>query len=159
MSIQKALDVENATLKSINDIKEQFKNHKYTIFASNNDGAAKMFIINNSKFDNVNDAFENIVKKDKLSSGEYAPFDSNHYELDKVLREIVTSKKVRNLILVGIYIFGKDKENTIPIFSYIDELPSEEINKIGKDNKIYPRGRVRKSDIEGVAYEYHDSIS
>lgn len=158
MSIQKALDTENATLKSMNDIKAQFKDHKYTIFASNNDGAAIMFIIDNSKFDNVNDAFENTVKKDKLSSDKYAPFDSNYYELNKVLREIVTSKKVRNFMLVSPYIFGKDTENRIPIFGYIDKLPSEEINKIGQYNKIYPRGNVRKSNIEGVAYEYHDSL-
>lgn len=158
MSIQKALDTENATIKSINDIKAQFKDHKYTIFASNNDSAAKMFIIDNSEFDNVDDAFENTVKKDKLNYDEYAPFDPKHYDLNNVLREIVTSKKVRNLILVGIYIFGKDKENVIPIFGYIDELPSQEISKLGKDNKIYPRGNVRKSDIKGVAYEYSDTL-
>lgn len=152
-NIQKAIDVENATIKSINDIKAQFKEHKYTIFAAVQDESnARMLIIDNSKFDNVDDAYENTVKKDK-----YGPFEYSHYDLDKILREMATTKKVYNFGLVGgDYAFGKNKENIIPIFGYIDELPSEEIYEIGRE--IYPRGKVSKSKIEGVAYEYYDSL-
>ena len=153
-NIQKAIDVENATIKSINDIKAQFKEHKYTIFAAVQDKSmARMLIIDNSKFDNVDDAYENTVKKDNLNYS----FKYSHYDLDKILREMATTKKVYNFGLVGgDYAFGKDKENIIPIFGYIDELPSEEIYEIGRE--IYPRGKVSKSKIEGVAYEYYDSL-
>ena len=145
--------VKKSNFSSVDDIKNDFKNHKYTIFAADNDSSLRILIIDNSKFDNVDDAFKNTVGKDTLN----AAFEESHYDLDKVIKRITKEKKTYK---VGIgmyeYSFGKDKEYFIPSFCYLDKIPSEEIYKF--TDKFYSRGKLMKSKIKGVAYEYYDNL-
>ena len=66
--IKDAVDLEAKTVESIKDIKDEFKNHKYTIFAKAHNTAASMIIVDNSKYENLDDAFNSTVAKESAGS-------------------------------------------------------------------------------------------
>lgn len=158
VNIKTAVDLEAKTVESVKDIKNAFKDHKYTLFADRHDSAASMFIIDNSKYDSLDDAFNSTVAKESAGS----PLDE--YNLENVLRTLVKDGKVRSLYLCsGNYCWGKNESELIPIFGYLDEIPSNEIYKHSQyDGQFYYCGKLRNgspSKNQGeIAYQWYDSL-
>jgi hypothetical protein len=153
VSIQQAIDLENKTKASVQGIKDDFKKHKYTVFAFSHDSAAKMFVISNKDFESLDAAYEATVSKETAGS----PFEK--YDLETQLRYLVKDGKIGVVNLCsGFYCFGEDKNKAIPRFGYYDEdIIGEEIYKYsGYDKKFYYSGMVDSK--KNGAYLWYDSL-
>lgn len=158
VDIKTAVDLETKTVESVKDIKNAFKDHKYTLFASANYSSAQMFIINNSDYESLDDAFDSTVAKE----GSGSPMEN--YNLENMLRYLVKEGKVKSLYLCsGNYCWGKNENEIIPKFGYLDEIPSDEIYKHSKyDNKFYYCGKLRSGSPNKnqgkIAYQWYDNL-
>lgn len=158
VDIKTAVDLESKTVESIKDIKNAFKEHKYTIFAGAHSSAAEMFIIDNSQYESLDDAFNSTATKDREGS----PMEN--YNLEKILRTLVKDGKVPSLYLCsGNYCWGENKNEIIPIFGYLDEIPSDEIYKYSQyDGKFYYRGKLSDGkpykSLGEIAYHWYDNL-
>lgn len=150
--IKDAVDLEAKTVESIKDIKDEFKNHKYTIFAKAHNTAACMLVVDNSKYENLDNAFNSTVAKEG-SAG--SPLEK--YNLENILRDLVKDGKVPSLYLCsGNYCWGEDKDNKIPLFGYLDNIPSDEIYEYSNyDNKFYYKGKLNDKQ---TYYKWYDNL-
>lgn len=162
VSMKNALDRETATLKSIDELKEERKKHKYTIIGGSkeNAGAIHIYIFDNSKFETVDEIMES--KPMKQDNDEHIGchfLGWTDYDGDKLLRKIVAMSKtgVRGCYLCsGFYTYdNKDKDNVIPQFGFIDEVPKKVYKYSGYDQKFFYRGKFREED---YGYSFFDSL-
>lgn len=160
ISIKTAIDEEENTIKSIQDIKDVFKEHKYLIVAAATDANAEAFIIDTSKFDSFDESIENVTKQYNKNAT-----NVNVNYVNKQLRSLVETKKTKALFLCdGFYHFGDDKEDIIPYVGYYDkELSTDiEINKYSTYyNKDFFEGYLLDRNISNTYngfFYYFDSL-
>lgn len=160
VSIQQAIDAENKTKASVQEIKDDFKNHKYTIFADSHDSAVQMYIVKNEDYDTLDDAFEQTAGNE----GPGSPLEN--YSLEGKLRQLVKDGKINALFLCsGYYCIGQDQNKTIPTFGYYDDddiITSEIWDYSTYDHKFYYKGKIgdysKHRNGQGNSYEYYDSL-
>lgn len=158
-SMKMALDIEQKTLKSIEELKEERKKHKYTILGGFGEGQGNIFFFDNSKFE----SFEDIMNSkpieqdhnDKIGC-EYLKWTG--YTENSLLRRVLTFKdKIPGCFLCsGYFTFdNKDKDNIIPKFGFTDEIPNKIYKYSEYDQKFFYRGKLRETD---YGYSFFDSL-
>lgn len=157
-SMKIALDIEQKTLKSIEELKEERKKHKYTILGGFNEGQGIIYFFDNSKFESFDDIINSKpIEQDHGKVGcEYLKW--TNYDADKLLRKVLSFKDgIPGCFLCsGFFTFdNKDKDNIIPKFGFIDEVPKKIYKYSGYDQKFFYRGKPNQKDF---GYSFFDSL-
>ena len=154
VSMKQALETETATLKSIEELKEERTKHKYTIIGGFVEGQGDIAFIDNSKFE----SFDEILDLDLFTKDTCKYFRWTKYSTDSMLRYVLDCKgKIPGCFLCsGYYTFNnKNKDDVIPMFGYCDELPKKIYKYSGYDKKFFYRGKPHE---EKYGYRFFDSL-
>lgn len=155
VSIQDAINIENKTKASIQEIKDDFKKHKFTVFSYSHESAVRAIVIDNKDYDSLDEAYKSFEAERKGGS----PLEN--YDLDKILRRGVEEGKIDSLYLCdGYYCIGEDHDKKIPYFGYYDEdiIGKEIYSYSGYNSKFYFRGQIPTDKKRNAYYDYYDSL-
>lgn len=159
VSMQKALDIETKTLKGMDELREERKKHKYTVLGGFGEGQGHIYVFDNSKFDSFEDILNSkpiIDDKNKHIGCFYLRWTG--YSEDTLLRYVLNCNKgiPACTLCSSYYTFDNtDKNNSIPKFGFIDEIPNKIYSYSGYDHKFRYRGKFRKED---YGYGFFDSL-